>query len=70
MFPDGEPYRTWPCVNLVVVDKSVMAKDQYGRQTVKDGVTSVVHYTDSSAQGFCWRFPDEEMIGLPKASIS
>ena len=53
----------WPCVNLVVVDKNKGAEDQYGRQTVKENITSIVHWTDSSAQGFCWRFVDEEMSG-------
>jgi len=53
----------WPCVNLVIVDKNEGAHDQYGRQTVKENITSVVHWTDSSARGFCWRFADEEMSG-------
>ena len=58
MPPDG-PH--WPCVNLVVVEKNEGAQDQYGRQTKKEGVTSVVHWTDSTAQGFCYRWPDEEV---------
>jgi len=58
-----EAGKHWPCVNLVVVDKNEGAEDQYGRQTVKENITSVVHWTDSSAQGFCWKFADEEMSG-------
>jgi len=60
----------WPCVNLVVVDKNEGAKDQYGRQTLKDGITSIVHWSDNSAHGFCWRFPDEEVEGRAARSIS
>lgn len=69
LFEEGD-FQRWPCVNLVVADKNPNAQDQYGRQTVKEGVTSVVHWEDSTAQGFCWRFPDEELTGLPKPSIS
>jgi hypothetical protein len=60
----------WPCVNLVVVDKNENARDQYGRQTVKENITSVVHWSDSSARGFCWRFADEEMTGAQAPTIS
>ena len=60
----------WPCVNLVVVDKNEGAQDQYGRQTKKEGVTSVVHWSDNSAHGFCWRFPDEEKPGPTSRPIS
>jgi len=69
LYEEGMRHR-WPCINLVVVDKNTGAKDQYGRQTIKEGVTSVVHWTDSSAHGFCWRFPDEEITGLAAPSIS
>jgi hypothetical protein len=68
--PDGESAIQWPCVNLVVVSKEPGAQDQYGRQTMKDGHTSVVHWTNSSAQGFCWRWPDEEMTREVAPSIS
>lgn len=63
-------YKHWPCVNLVVVEKNQSAQDQYGRQTQKDGITSVVHWRDSSAHGFCWRFPGEEVIGSAAPTIS
>lgn len=65
-----EPIQSWPCINLVVVDKNDGAQDQYGRQTVKEGVTSVVHWSDSTAHGFCWRFRDEVVEGMPAPSIS
>jgi hypothetical protein len=77
--PKGEPYRLaneeaermhWPCVNLVVVSKEPGAQDQYGRQTMKDGHTSIVHWSDNTAQGFCWRWPDEEMESKVKSSVS
>jgi len=55
-----EPGEHWPCVNIVVVDKNEGAKDQYGRQTSKEH-TSVVHWTDSTAIGYCWRFADEKV---------
>lgn len=64
-----EPGQHWPCINMVIVDKHEGATDQYGRQTVKENVTSVVHWTSNSAQGFCWRFADEEMTGMPAPSI-
>lgn len=58
ILPDDGP--SWPCVNLVVVvDKHDGAQDQYGRQTLKEGHTSIVHWKDNSAQGFCYRFADE-----------
>jgi hypothetical protein len=53
----GEPGTNWPCVNLVVVGDKEEAQDQYGRQI--DRPSSVVHWTDSSAHGYCWRFRDE-----------
>ncbi len=55
-----EPGEHWPCINIVVVDKNEGAEDQYGRQTSKEH-TSVVHWTDSSAIGYCWRFADEKV---------
>lgn len=55
-----EPGQHWPCINIVVVDKNEGAEDQYGRQTSKEH-TSVVHWTSSSAIGYCWRFADEEV---------
>jgi hypothetical protein len=51
----------WPCLNFVVVDDSEGSQDQYGRQVVRH--TSVVHWRQSSARGFCWRFQDEEVFG-------
>ena len=65
-----EPGEHWPCLNLVVVDDNEGAQDQYGRQTKKEGVTSIVHWTNSSAHGFCWRWPDEVMTGKAAPTIS
>lgn len=67
---DGSTVWYWPCVNLVVVDKNEGAKDQYGRQTIKDGHTSIVHWTSNSALGFCYRFADEVMDAKPEPTIS
>jgi hypothetical protein len=69
MVPDGKPYLSWPCINLCIVDKNEGATDQYGRQTVKDGITSVVHWEGSTANGFCWRFLDEEVTTNPEPTI-
>lgn len=55
-----EPGEHWPCINIVVVDKNEGAEDQYGRQTSKEH-TSVVHWIDSTAVGYCWRFADEQV---------
>ena len=55
-----QPGEHWPCVNLVVVSDNEDAQDQYGRQ-VDDRHTSIVHWTDSSAQGYCFRFADEKV---------
>ena len=63
---DNEPGQDWPCLNLVIVHRDSSKQDNFGRQTVKDGVTSIVHWKNSSAHGFCWRFPDE-LIDLPPA---
>jgi len=59
----------WPCINIVVVCDNPEAQDQYGRQTTKEH-TSVVHWTHSSANGYCWRFADEEMTGEAAPPIS
>lgn len=76
--PKGSKYRLegesedridWPCVNLVVVCYEEDAQDQYGRQTTKEP-SSVVHWANSSANGYCWRFADEEMTGSAAPSIS
>lgn len=55
-----EPGQHWPCVNLVVISDNDEAQDQYGRQ-VDDRHTSIVHWTSSSAVGYCWRFADEKV---------
>lgn len=55
-----EPGKHWPCVNLVIVSDNPDAQDQYGRQ-IDDRHTSVVHHSDSSAIGYCYRFADEEV---------
>lgn len=49
----------WPCVNLLTVAKNTDCQDQYGRQIERG--SSVVHQRQSSAQGFCYRFLDEEL---------
>ncbi len=50
----------WPCINLVIVSENEAAQDQYGRQ-IDERHTSVVHWTDSTAIGYCFRFSDEEV---------
>ncbi len=55
-----EPGTNWPCVNLVVISDNEEAQDQYGRQ-IDDRHTSIVHWTNSSAVGYCWRFADEKV---------
>ena len=47
----------WPCINLVFVTHDESRTDQYGRQI--DRPTSIVHQSDNSAAGNCYRFPDE-----------
>lgn len=55
--PVGE---SWPCVNLVVIADNEDAQDQYGRQ-IDDRHTSIVHHSDNTAIGYCYRFVDEEI---------
>ena len=55
-----EPGKHWPCVNLVVVSENAAAKDQYGRQ-IDERHSSIVHHSDSSAIGYCYRFAGEEI---------
>jgi hypothetical protein len=64
----GEAGTDWPCVNLVVVGDQQDAQDQYGRQIERP--SSVVHWTNSSAHGYCWRFADEKIVGPTGSSIS
>lgn len=65
--PQGDGGTNWPCLNLVFVTKEPGAQDQYGRQTVRS--LSAVHWKNSSAVGYCWRFVDEEMTeGAPTIS--
>jgi hypothetical protein len=66
---EGTAGSDWPCINIVVVRDNPSAQDQYGRETTKEH-TSVVHWTYSSAQGYCWRFADEEMSGEAAPPIS
>lgn len=54
----GEPGASWPCLNMVVISDNDKAQDQYGRQ-LDERPSSVVHWTNSSANGYCWRFPEE-----------
>jgi hypothetical protein len=55
-----EPGSLWPCINLVVVSENENAQDQYGRQ-IDERHTSVVHWSSSSAIGYCYRFADERV---------
>jgi hypothetical protein len=52
-----EPGSSWPCINLIIVSPNDECQDQYGRQLERH--TSVVHQSNSSAQGYCFRFEDE-----------
>jgi hypothetical protein len=52
-----EPGTDWPCINLLIVSPNEDCQDQYGRQLERH--TSVVHQSNSSAQGYCFRFEDE-----------
>lgn len=60
LVPDyDEPGTGWPCINLLIVSPTEECQDQYGRQLER--YTSVVHQSNSSAQGFCFRFLDEKL---------
>ena len=48
----GDPGQK-PCVNLVFVRGEEDRQDCYGRQTEHE--SSVVHATNNSAGGYCWR---------------
>ena len=65
----GEPRMAdvpdYPCVNLSFVSSDESAKDQYGRQMVRDK-TSIVHYGQYVASGFFWCHPDEEEVAHKK----
>lgn len=52
-----DPGSEWPCINLLIVSPNEECQDQYGRQLERH--TSVVHQSNSSAQGYCFRFEDE-----------
>lgn len=49
----------WPCVNLVHTSLNKDCQDQYGRQMERH--SSIAHLAQNSAQGFCYRFVDEEV---------
>jgi len=55
----SEAGKYWPCINLVVVSDNESAQDQYGRQ-LADRSSSVVHQSNSTAVGNCYRFADEK----------
>lgn len=57
-FKDDAEVWHYPCVNLVHVAGDGLKTDQYGRQIERDG-SSVSHYLDSTAPGYCWLHPDE-----------
>ena len=54
----GTEGKYWPCLNLVSASLNKGCQDQYGRQIER--YSSVVHSAQSTAQGFCYRFLDEE----------
>lgn len=60
----GEPDTAWPCINIVIVSPNVECKDQYGRQLERH--TSVVYQSNSSAQGYCFRFASEKLNPMPR----
>lgn len=55
-----EPGEHWPCINLVIVSPNQDCQDPYGRQLERH--TSIVHQSDSSAVGNCFRFEDEDLM--------
>jgi hypothetical protein len=55
-----EPGEHWPCINLVIVSPNPDCQDPYGRQLERH--TSVVHQSNSSAVGYCFRFEDERLM--------
>jgi hypothetical protein len=56
----AEPGEHWPCINLVIVSPNQDCQDPYGRQLERH--TSIVHQSDSSAVGNCFRFEDEALM--------
>jgi len=54
---EGQERLHYPCVNLVYVSGDGSKHDQYGRQIERE--SSVTHYLDTTAPGFCWLHPDE-----------
>lgn len=56
----GEPGEDWPCINLIIVSPNQDCQDPYGRQLERH--TSVVHQSNSSAVGYCFRFEDERLM--------
>jgi len=65
----SEPGKDWPCINLLIVSPNEECQDQYGRQIERN--TSVVHQSNSSALGMCYRFMDEALedrVMLPPVS--
>lgn len=58
--PEDGPH--WPCINLVIVSPNHECQDPYGRQLERH--TSIVHQTNSSAIGNCFRFEDEKLLDI------
>lgn len=56
----GEPGENWPCINLVIVSPNTDCQDPYGRQLERH--TSIVHQSNSSAVGNCFRFEGEKLM--------
>lgn len=54
------PGSNWPCINLVIVSPNTDCQDPYGRQLERH--TSIVHQSNSSAVGNCFRFEGEKLM--------
>lgn len=63
---DGKEFLQYPCVNLVFVVSNENQTDQYGRQTQKEGATSVMHYEQYAPSGFFWCHPEDEEKAFAK----
>ncbi len=55
----------YPCVNLSFVSSDENAKDQYGRQMVRD-TTSITHYGQYVASGFFWCHKEDEEVAFKR----
>lgn len=60
----GPTYWRMPCVNLLFTSADESKQDPYGRQIERE--SSVVHKTDSTANGNYWMWPGEEPNPIAK----